>query len=149
MPADMKQAIAQAAMGLLMEKGVKKLTVKDIVEECHITRQAFYYHFEDIPELLRWMIEQETDRMLREVLSQGSAVEGLRRFFADRLPQNPMKGEYYLPFAVDELIQAGRATAKVLTTTARWFGVTYREDKPTVCAAIAEMTRQGEYPADL
>ena len=71
MPADMKQAIAQAAMGLLMEKGVRKLTVKDIVEECRITRQAFYYHFEDIPELFRWMLEQETDRMLREVLSQG------------------------------------------------------------------------------
>ena len=81
MPADMKPTIAQAAMRLLMERGVKKLTVKDIVEECHITRQAFYYHFEDIPELFRWMLEQGTDRMLRDVLSQGSAEEGLRRFF--------------------------------------------------------------------
>ena len=78
-----------------------------------------------------------------------SLDDGLRRFFAEKLPENPMKGEYYLPFAVDELIQAGKATAKVLTTTARWFGVTYREDKPTVCAAIAEMTAAGEYPADL
>ena len=34
-----------------MEKNKKKLTVKDIVDECQITRQAFYYHFEDIPEL--------------------------------------------------------------------------------------------------
>ena len=78
-----------------------------------------------------------------------SLDDGLRRFFAEKLPANPMKGEYYLPFAVDELIQAGKATAKVLATTARWFGVTYREDKPAVCAAIAEMTAQGEYPADL
>ena len=78
-----------------------------------------------------------------------SLDEGLRRFFAEKLPENPMKGEYYLPFAVDELIQTGKATAKVLTTTARWFGVTYREDKPTVCAAIAEMTAAGEYPAEL
>ena len=52
MPADMKDTIAQAAKSLLMEKGVRKLTVKDIVEECSITRQAFYYHFEDIPALL-------------------------------------------------------------------------------------------------
>lgn len=44
MPADMKDTIAQAAKSLLMEKGVRKLTVKDIVEECSITRQAFYYH---------------------------------------------------------------------------------------------------------
>ena len=75
--------------------------------------------------------------------------DGLRRFFAEKLPENPMKGEYYLPFAVDELIQAGRATAQVLTTTARWFGVTYQEDKPVVSAAIAQMTAQGEYPAGL
>ena len=75
--------------------------------------------------------------------------EGLRRFFAETLPQNPMKGEYYLPYAVDDLIESGKATAKVLTTDARWFGVTYREDKPVVCAAIAEMTARGDYPADL
>ena len=75
--------------------------------------------------------------------------QGLRRFFAERLPQNPMKGEYYLPSAVDELIESGRATARVLTTDACWYGVTYREDKPVVCAAIAAMTEAGEYPSDL
>ena len=51
MAVDMKESIAQAAKVLLTEKGVKKLTVKDIVDACHITRQAFYYHFEDIPAL--------------------------------------------------------------------------------------------------
>ena len=55
MPIDMKGTIAQAAMTLLTEKYVKKLTVKDIVEECHITRQTFYYHFADIPEMFRWI----------------------------------------------------------------------------------------------
>ena len=50
MARDMKEVIAMAAKKLLIEKGVKKLTVKDIVEECQITRQAFYYHFEDIPD---------------------------------------------------------------------------------------------------
>ena len=75
--------------------------------------------------------------------------DGMRRFFAETLPKNPMKGEYYLPFAVDELIHAGRATARVLTTHARWFGVTYQEDKPVVSAALADMTARGEYPAAL
>ena len=51
MAEDMKKEIAEAARILLIEKGVKKLTVKDIVEECHITRQTFYYYFENIPEL--------------------------------------------------------------------------------------------------
>ena len=54
MAIDMKKTIAEAASSLLFEKRVKKLTVKDIVEECHITRQAFYYHFEDIPDLIHW-----------------------------------------------------------------------------------------------
>ena len=49
MPLDMKDNIAEAARRLLMENNVKKLTVKDIVEECQITRQTFYYHFRDIP----------------------------------------------------------------------------------------------------
>ena len=64
MPIDMKKMIAEAAWRLLTEKKVRKLTVKDIVEECHITRQSFYYHFEDIPDLLRWVLEQGLERMM-------------------------------------------------------------------------------------
>ena len=78
-----------------------------------------------------------------------SLDDGLREFFAGKLPNNPMKAEYYLPFAVDALIKDGKATAKVLTTDSRWYGVTYREDKPTICAAVAAMTKSGDYPADL
>lgn len=81
MPADMKETIAEAAQSLLFEHHVKKLTVKDIVERCHITRQAFYYHFEDIPDLFRWMLEKRTEQMLSEVLSRESTEEGLRSFF--------------------------------------------------------------------
>lgn len=65
MPVDMKEAIAAAARTLVMDKHVKKLTVKDIVEECGITRQAFYYHFADIPELLQWVLERETTQILQ------------------------------------------------------------------------------------
>lgn len=81
MPADMKDTIAQAAKSLLMEKGVRKLTVKDIVEECSITRQAFYYHFEDIPALFRWMFERDTERNLLEARAQESGEARLHRFF--------------------------------------------------------------------
>ena len=75
MAADMKQTIAQAAKTLFMEKGVRKLTVKDFVEECGITRQTFYYHFEDIPALFRWMLEQDTRQTLLEAraLERGEA----------------------------------------------------------------------------
>ena len=53
MEKDMKKQIAEASRELLFEDQVKKLTVKAIVDKCKITRQAFYYHFEDIPDLLK------------------------------------------------------------------------------------------------
>ena len=80
-PADMKELIAEATRTLLLKKHVKKLTVKDIVEQCHITRQAFYYHFEGIPELLSWMMEGYVELTLQEALAQENAEEGLRCFF--------------------------------------------------------------------
>ena len=58
MASDMKEVIAAAAKKLLIEKGVKKLTVADLVDACQITRQAFYYHFEDIPALFRWILSR-------------------------------------------------------------------------------------------
>ena len=82
MPVDMKEVIARAAKTLLMEKGAKKLTVKDIVEECGITRQTFYYHFEDIPALFRWVLEQDTERTLLETKTLSSGESRLRCLFA-------------------------------------------------------------------
>jgi hypothetical protein len=47
------------------------------------------------------------------------------------------------------MIVMGAATVDVLPTESSWFGVTYREDKPRVAAALAELVRLGEYPAKL
>ena len=60
-----------------------------------------------------------------------------------------MKSEWYIPFVVDELIKEGKADCKVLPTDSRWFGVTYREDKPYVVAEIKKLVDAGEYPANL
>ena len=81
MPVDMKKKIAEAALRLLTEKKARKLTVKDIVEECHITRQSFYYHFEDIPDLLRWVLEQGLERMMEETQAKENGEESIRYFF--------------------------------------------------------------------
>lgn len=89
MAVDMKETIAQAAKTLLMEKGVRKLTVKDIVEECHITRQAFYYHFEDIPALFRWMFERDTERTMLESRALGDGEARLRCLFSMALSALP------------------------------------------------------------
>lgn len=81
MQADMKDTIARAAKYLVMKKNVKKLTVKDIVDECHITRQAFYYHFEDIPALLHWILERDSERTFQETRSLKNGEEKLRYLF--------------------------------------------------------------------
>lgn len=81
MHADLKDSIAQAAISLVMKKGVKRLTVKDIVEECHITRQAFYYHFEDIPALFQWILERDSEQTLLEAKTMKNGEEKLRYLF--------------------------------------------------------------------
>lgn len=78
---DMKEIIAEAARKLILEKKVKKLTVKDIVEECQITRQAFYYHFEGIPDLIQWSIGKGVDRLLEETRQQDGPEAALKYLF--------------------------------------------------------------------
>ncbi len=78
--------------------------------------------------------------------------EGEARFpeFLDRiLAENPEKGEFYLPLLVSRLIGEGKAQVQVLPSEDKWYGVTYREDKPGVVAALADMTARGLYPENL
>ena len=78
--------------------------------------------------------------------------EADRRFagwLRENLPKNPLKCEYFLPTVASELIDEGKAAVTVLKSTDKWYGVTYREDKPTVVAAIAQKTQEGLYPEDL
>lgn len=70
-------------------------------------------------------------------------------FLEETLARNPEKGEFYLPSVISQLIAEGKARVKVLPSTDRWHGVTYKEDKPAVIAAIRALTEQGLYPDDL
>ncbi|MEO8205878.1 MAG: sugar phosphate nucleotidyltransferase [Chthoniobacterales bacterium] len=75
----------------------------------------------------------------------------LRTLFTQFLEKRgeEMKSEFFIPFAVDELISAKKARVKVLQTTSSWLGITYREDKPLVQEALAKMTADGDYPPSL
>lgn len=70
-------------------------------------------------------------------------------WLSENLPKNPLKCEYFLPLVVSELLAEGKATVKLLHSTDKWYGVTYREDKPVVVNAIAQKVADGLYPADL
>ena len=74
--------------------------------------------------------------------------EGFPKFLS-ALPEGDVKSEYILPGVIDSMIKSGRATVKVLPTTDRWFGVTYREDKDAVVAAFAELYAKGVYHKEL
>ena len=69
-------------------------------------------------------------------------------FLTKALVENPIKGEFFLPAAVEQLLQEGKATMKVLTSPDNWFGVTYAADKPMVVASLRAITDEGKYPAD-
>ena len=70
-------------------------------------------------------------------------------FLDKNLAENPLKCEYFLPFVVDELIRENKASVKVFATPERWFGVTYKEDKPVVEAGIQELKDKNVYPQHL
>ena len=70
-------------------------------------------------------------------------------FLTKNLPVNPLKCEYFLPFVVNEQLEEGSATAKVLPCEETWYGVTYKEDLASVENAIAQMKKDGIYEEDL
>ena len=79
-------------------------------------------------------------------------AEAEQRFAAwleKNVPLNPMKCEYFLPLVVSALIDENKAKVKVLQSTDKWYGVTYKEDKPVVVAAIQQKIEDGLYPANL
>jgi choline kinase len=82
---------------------------------------------------------------------QPTFFTGLDEEFREFLSRSAteLKSEFYLPAAVSKLIDRGRAEVRLLPTESSWFGVTYRDDKPRVVAALAELVRQGVYPARL
>ncbi len=62
---------------------------------------------------------------------------------------NELKTEYYIPYAIDNMIKDGTGRTVVLSTPSRWFGVTFKEDRPGVVAKFQEFADQGVYPTPL
>ena len=75
--------------------------------------------------------------------------EGFRNALPRLMEENPMKGEYYIQSPINRLIADGAATFEVLSSADKWFGVTYKEDKPEVVAKFAALKADGTYPLNL
>ena len=74
------------------------------------------------------------------------AEERFGSFLNQNLDGNPLKAEYFLPSVVSGLVSEGKARVKVLSSPDKWYGVTYRADKPAVVEAVAQKTAAGFYP---
>ena len=78
--------------------------------------------------------------------------DGMRRrfhAFLRAIPEGEIKAEYVLPTMVDQMVASKELDVSVLSTTAVWFGVTYREDRPTVAAELSALHAKGVYPEKL
>ena len=64
MASSTKEALGNALKKMLAIKPIDKITVKDLVEECGVNRQTFYYHFDDVYDLMEWVFEEDANRVL-------------------------------------------------------------------------------------
>lgn len=77
------------------------------------------------------------------------AIENNFLCFLKDNQENILKAEYFLPFVVDDLLKVNQCDVKVLKSKAKWYGVTYHEDKEKVMNYIASQMEQGVYPKKL
>lgn len=84
-----------------------------------------------------------TPRILKEL------EERFSKFLDENLPKNPTKCEFFLPTVANAQIHEGLGSVRVLHTDETWYGVTYREDLPSVQEAIAALRKSGKYPETL
>ncbi|NLG05646.1 MAG: nucleotidyltransferase [Clostridia bacterium] len=124
----------------------------DIVERTHIvkTEQGAAYTEDDITyvpiskdSIVSMNLWGFTDSFIKYL------NKAFETFMEEEVPKNPLKAECYLPFVVDGLLKEGKADVKVLKSNDKWFGVTYKEDKPFVMEAIRLLKEAGVYPAVL
>ena len=82
-----KEALAEALRQMMTIKPIDKVTVKDIVEICGVNRQTFYYHFDDVDDLLEWVFEQDSDRVFPREVVYDRWMEDMMGYF-DYLESN-------------------------------------------------------------
>ena len=108
MPNFTKIAIQQSFLRLLSQRPITKITVKDIVEDCGINRNSFYYHFQDLPQLLETVIIENADEIISRIPESFSLEEGLTTVL-ERLGGWRTSG----PFATFGRRRIGRFTSRI------------------------------------
>ena len=140
-----------------VSRGVCKTT-----EDGYLDSIVEYTHIQSFPEGIKYSFdsgENWDDIAANTIVSMNiwgfqkeSLVEfeeSFKNFLSNSIDKNPQKAEFYIPTTIEELIKSDKAKVKVLESANKWFGVTYKEDKPDVVASVNALIEAGEYPDNL
>lgn len=119
----------------------------DVVETRNIVKTPMGAQVDGIPldtdsyvSMNMWALQPEFVQTLEQ---------GFREFFQTAALENPLKAEYLLPIYIGQLLREQKVTVQVLQTGEKWFGVTYREDKPAVVESFRRLIDEGVYTTPL
>ncbi|MBE6041373.1 MAG: nucleotidyltransferase [Clostridiales bacterium] len=125
----------------------------DITEHLKIAREADGTVTDTLPDGSKVVISEDSPVSMNLWGFGAEYMEVLRKGFIEALDrimvENPMKGEYYIQTPINKQIAEKAATYAVLTSADRWFGVTYKEDRPYVVEEFAALKANGTYPLNL
>lgn len=124
--------------------------------EGHLTTVTERTHIERIDEKIIFIDDNKQTHQLssEEIVSMNfwgftpALLQPFYEKFVSFMEENgtALKSEFYIPLAINQLIQDGVLNVKVLESAARWFGVTYQDDKPLVISKLRELSATGVYP---
>ena len=89
MPNATKQALEASLKRMMLKKPLDKITIRDITEDCGISRMTFYYHFKDIYDLVEWSCIEDASRALQDKKTYDTWHEGLLQVFEAVLENKP------------------------------------------------------------
>ena len=120
-------------------RGICQMDDRNNLQTVHETAGEQVLDTESLVSMNMWGLTVEFLEMLEEGF----------HCFLESVNGNEQKAEFLLPIFIDELLQKGEGKVKVLPTHDQWFGVTYKEDKPSVVSAFQKLMEQGEYQTPL
>lgn len=131
---------------------VRNGMLTDVVERTHIEKDGDNAKFTE--DGVNWIPLSGESRVSMNFWGFGNAMldELCDRFpgwYEKNVAENPLKCEYFLPFVVNDALNEGRCTVRVLESADKWLGVTYKEDMQSVKDAIAQLRADGLYPETL
>ena len=100
MASNTKEALGNALKQMLAVKPIERITVKDLVDICSVNRQTFYYHFDDVYDLLEWVFEEDANKVLPSEVSFSHWREDVLLFFKYLYDNSTFALNIYIPRAV-------------------------------------------------